>query len=145
MFKVEKDLFDTLEAQTKRARTWREHGPAFTGGLLEALEALEYIEPRWTGYNLDVVFSGTKVELIAVWKILRANGWETDGARPKEKAEQWYGTWYKEGCDTSIWMNFMSKTCVRTQVGTQLKEVPVYDIVCGEPELEKNGDLNELL
>ena len=145
MFKVEKDLSDALEVQAHRALTWRENAPAFTGGLLEALEALEYIDPRWTGYTLDVVFSGTKVELIAVWKILRANGWKTDAERPKEKAEMWYGSWHKEGCEASIWVNFMSKTCVRKQVGTQMKEVPVYDIVCGEPELEKNGDLNELL
>ena len=26
-----------------------------------------------------------------------------------------------------------------------MKEVPVYEIVCGEPELEKNGDLDEIL
>ena len=117
--------------QAKRARTGRENAPAFTGGMLEALEALEYIEPRWTGYSLDVVFSGTKVELIAVWKILRANGWETRAERPKEKAEQWYGGWHKEGCAVSIWVQFMSKTCVRKQVGTQMKEVPCMKLCAG--------------
>ena len=138
MLNVEKILSDRIQYTMAKSVSWMENKIVYAK-VAEMLEAAE-LEPEWTGKALEVVFAGSRAKLLEVWKILRADGWTPPPIRPEPKMTSYFGHWWKG--EKSLWFHFMSTTCLRTQVGTKMEEVPVYDVVCGE---ELNGDLSELI
>src|ERR1700679_3102618 len=137
MLNVEKILSDRIQYTMAKSVSWMENKIVYAK-VAEMLEAAE-LEPEWTGKALEVVFAGSRAKLLEVWKILRADGWTPPPIRPEPKMTSYLGYWWKG--EKSLWFHFMSTTCLRTQGGTKMEKIPVYDVVCGED----NGDLSELI
>jgi hypothetical protein len=85
-----------------------------------------YIDP--TSYNISV--TGTRAELDILFGVLRREGLTPD-TRPKEK-ESSYSTYWRWEDSEVIWVWFSSTSCKRVQVGTEMKETPIYETVCEE-------------
>ena len=79
------------------------------------------------GYNVNV--TGSRADLDVMFGILRREGLTPD-RRPVEKDTSYCTYWRAESF--KLWVWFTSTSCKRVQVGTELKEVPVYDTVCEE-------------
>lgn len=79
-----------------------------------------------SSYNISV--TGTRADLDILFGVLRREGLTPD-TRPKEKEPSYstYWRWEDAGC---IWVWFSSTSCKRVQVGTEMKETPVYEMVC---------------
>jgi len=99
--------------------------------VIDQLEILGYTV-EISGNSLDCSGAGDKQMLIATFKVMRGFGYEPT-RRPSAK-DAFYGSfWYLEGRhDNAVWISFSSTVCKRVQVGTEMKEVPVYDIQCSE-------------
>lgn len=102
--------------------------------LFRALEEMD-IEP---GFFLDndyvvVGFAGDGTKLGQVWGLFRRHGYETH-SRPQKGDTEFYAFWECKG-HTKLFMHFSSTLCKRVQVGTEMKEVPVYQTQCGELDL----------
>jgi len=79
-----------------------------------------------TSYNINI--TGTKDDLHIMFGTLRKCGLEPR-TRPEEKQTD-YSTFWRDDEGFSVWVSFASTSCKRVQVGTEMKEVPVYDTVC---------------
>jgi len=102
--------------------------------LFRALEDMD-IDPT---FSLDVEyvtvsFAGDGEKLGKVWGLFRRHGYQTH-SRPKKGDTMFYAFWDCKG-HTQLFMNFSSTLCKRVQVGTEMKEVPVYQTQCGELDL----------
>jgi hypothetical protein len=53
----------------------------------------------------------------------------TPRSRPQEK-EPVYTTWWNWEDGNNVWISFSSTSCKRVKVGTEMKEVDVYETVC---------------
>lgn len=92
----------------------------------------------WGG--LFIYLTGTVKQLADVWNDLRNLGYKTDYSEIKtEDAHERKVIFTKtvEGIIVATaTIHFSSSVCKRVQVGTELREVPVYEIKCDEPEPE---------
>lgn len=95
------------------------------------------------GFNLDntwinLSFTGDGAKLGEVWGLLRRHGYKTN-CRPVKGETQFYAFWEREGA-VQFFMCFSSSVCRRVQIGTEMKEVPIYETQCGElPEIEEDN------
>jgi hypothetical protein len=102
--------------------------------LFRGLEDMD-IEPSFSLDNEYVVvsFAGDGETLGKVWGLFRRNGYQTH-SRPAKGDTMFYAFWDCAG-HAQLFMNFSSTLCKRVQVGTEMKEVPVYKTQCGELDL----------
>jgi hypothetical protein len=85
--------------------------------------------------DIDLSFTGDGERLTRVWVLLRKNGY-TPSSRPEVGETSHCCFWDQKGY-SRFWMSFSSSVCKRVQIGTEMKEVPVYETQCGElPVLE---------
>ena len=79
--------------------------------------------------TIDVRATGSKETLVAIIRVLRKHGWETD-AKPVDNEPSFMAFYGHEDSEFRVWFNFSSTVCRRVKVGTELKEVPIYEVVC---------------
>ena len=79
------------------------------------------------GSGYDIYITGSRADLDIMFGVLRRAGLEPD-ARPQEKQSTYSTFWRNEVL--RIWVMFSSTSCKQVQVRTELREVPVYEIVC---------------
>jgi len=79
-------------------------------------------------YNISI--TGSRADLDVMFGVLRRAGLTPD-LRPAEKNTSYCTNW-RDAEGFRVWVWFESTSCKRVQVGTELKEVPVYDTVCEE-------------
>ena len=78
---------------------------------------------------VDIKFTGGKERLQEMWKILRAAGLEPDSHVGEEKVNS-FSTYWRFGECSLIWMYWTSSVCRTVKVRTEMKEVPIYEVVC---------------
>ena len=82
--------------------------------------------------GVDIALPGTKADLAEAVRTLRSNGFSPSN-RPTDGATEWMTfLGHKTDSRAQVWFNFSSVQCQRIQVGTELREVPVYEIQCSE-------------
>jgi hypothetical protein len=120
----------------RRQLLWKQNS-AMLVPIVNAMAKLQ-IEPRLTTTSLDFSFTGDAEKLAAAMRILRTGGWEFRAERPKHGDTSWSTYFSHKDCGLQIWFAFYSSVCRRVQVGTEFKEVPIYETVCGDapPEVE---------
>ena len=129
MNNITQTLADDLRRIAERINWWQENKIKFEP-LMPQLESMG--ADVGLGYQtLDISLTGNKADLTALWKLLRGNGYAPD-TRPEAKATHYCSYW--EGKDSKLWVYFTSTLCKRVQVGTEMREVAVYDIQCGDGE-----------
>lgn len=80
--------------------------------------------------GLDINVSGDFSSLKASFAALRSAGYEPN-ERPTERKTSSFNTYFKNpASEIKIWFFYSSTTCTRKQIGTEMKEMPVYETVC---------------
>lgn len=106
--------------------------------LVKEIKDADY-EVKLTHTGLDIVGTGDKVKLVAAFRILRRHGF-CPYRRPEAK-ETYYSAYFNHDTLKSIWFSFSSTVCQRVQVGTEMREVPVYEVQCGQSMAITDEDL----
>lgn len=130
----DRDITTTLRRQLSdmhEALAWWTNRQADFADLVEKLQNAGLTVSLSSG-GLDVSGSGDKALLITAFKLLRGAGF-VPNSRPEATAT-YFGTYFRheELSSRSIYFSFSSSVCRRVQIGTELKEVPVYEVQCGE-------------
>ena len=113
-------------------------------GLLPIVNKLEELgfDVSTSGTGLEVTGSGDKAKLLALFKTMRGCGY-APRTRPTAGETYWSTYWYEgESVENPIWISFCSTVCKRVQVGTEMKEVPVYEVRCGEDATVTDEEIN---
>jgi hypothetical protein len=122
-------LIEDQEELTKRAGWYHRN----KGHIEEAARALVKIEVQSASLqdgSVDFNVTGDKHTLKAVFGALRKLGYEPS-KRPLEKpAASFYCSWYHPEHDCKFFLWFTSSKCTRVKVGTETKEVDIYETVC---------------
>jgi hypothetical protein len=83
--------------------------------------------------HLNLYFSGDKEKLEKIWGIIRSAGLHPS-QRPDDKPQTEFSCYWSTKEDgarqTVLWMKFSSTVCKLKQVGSQTKEVPIYEVTC---------------
>jgi len=101
------------------------HVTALCNSLKKADVNITNVSVDSNAYNLTV--TGSRADLDVMFGILRRTGLTPD-RRPVEKNAEYCCYWRSDVF--KVWVWFASTSCKRVQVGTELKEMPVYDTVC---------------
>jgi hypothetical protein len=128
-------LLEKSQTASKNAKLFKQ---TVTGlpELFRRFEELD-IDPAFCLDNewISLSFAGDGDKLKTVWTVLRRHGFNTP-LRPAKGDTAFNAFWKREG-HADIFMMFSSTLCKRVQIGTEMKEVPVYQTQCGElPEIE---------
>jgi hypothetical protein len=98
--------------------------------LVTALESLGS-EPTFGANYLYASISGDKDKLVQVIRLLRTSGLVADDDKKPAEKQPLFQAWYRNAADdVRVYLSFSSTVCKRVQVGTETKEVPVYETVC---------------
>lgn len=82
---------------------------------------------------LNVSFYGTPQNFRNVWSTIRRAGFVPEFRPAADTKLPTFSTYFKkENFACKIWFCFSSSVCTRKQVGTETKEVPIYEVVCSE-------------
>ena len=128
-------ITDHIEALQEQAMKAYSYQVKHQGTILEMEETLEHLENNLIdthidGQSVDLVYSGDGDTLSAIFKGLRGLGYEPD-SRPTEEPQASFSTWWKHpDQEMKVWLSFSSKVCHRKLVGTEIKEVDVWEVVC---------------
>lgn len=137
---IDQALADMLKYQSEQLISW-----SLARGVLEpvviALDAKEIPCSYWLN-TLHVQTAGDKKRLAEVVRIFRTNGFATT-KKPEAKQTEYQAYFGLEGKDLSemrILLTFTSTVCRRVQVGTETKEVPIFEIQCGDGDEDVDTD-----
>lgn len=108
---------------------WWESNKASYKDLIDKLESLGY-EANLSSTGLDISGTGGKDKLVGAFRAFRAAGFNAT-SRPDAKTTYFSSFFYHDELN-KIWFSFSSDVCKRVQIGTEFKEVPVYEVQCGE-------------
>jgi hypothetical protein len=145
MMKIENDLINDVIRATNRMNCWMQQRQHFLPVVDEPY--LQNVRFSWTGSELYIGASGGKEELETIFHCLALHGFRlpAEAKRPAENQPEWTGNFYKtvkdpiEGLPTTqyrIYVSFTSLYCQRQQVGTEMREVPIFKIICGDTPIE---------
>ena len=138
MINIEKQLADNMASLSAQLSKWVEVRGEFTPLLSDLGDAFWHAS-TW-GNALIVHAAVNKDELTEIIKKVRSHGWDwTTTDRPPEKFTG-YTAEFERG-DFRLRVVISSKVCKKVQVGTEMKEVPIYDIVCDQPFPETDDDI----
>ena len=96
------------------------------------------VEPSFDGDDyITVTMTGDKEKLAKAFRILRGAGFTFTAERPKKGDSSWYAFFHHADCDTTLFLNFTSSVCRRVKVGTEMKEVDIYETQCGDISVDE--------
>ena len=120
--------------RAKELADWFDFWSKHSGTLAPVVAKLEEmgLEPYLSGTWICLSFTGDKHKLADVVRVLRTAGFKTDSSRPQKDATSWTAVYRDENWDVTFYLTFSSSFCKRVQVGTETKEVPIFEVRCGE-------------
>ena len=129
MSAIDRAFADQFKYLSEQLIAWRDVAPKLQP-LADRLEKME-IEPRFDGSSLHLYVTGDKKQLTRVWRMLRVYGYNTSPEnRPKDKQPSVCVWFDHQDNGTRVYFNFTSTVCKRVQIGTEMREVPVYEVRC---------------
>lgn len=133
LYPVAQNLRESILTYTGTLQSWLKVQSLYVDIYQNLIEraSLRNASIYWDRQDLCFMFSGTGAHLAQVFRVLRTSGFNLEGDRPEAKKSSWYGRFIKE-TGARIWIHFTSAVCQMKQVRTELKEVPIYDVVCDE-------------
>lgn len=143
--KIDLDLLHEQTRLSERTKLWLEHRHHYIPVIEDPMMAC--VDFTWTGNQLYAGASGDSKQLSVLFSCLASNGFRLpkNASRPELHKPDWGGGFVKTVSDPTeglpditlrILVSFTSTVCRFEQVGTEMKEVPVYKIRCGEALLE---------
>lgn len=123
---ITESILHDLKSATETLVWWSQNEASYAD-LIAKVEKLGY-EVRLTSTGVDISGTGDKQMLVGAFRVLRAECF-TPTRRPGAK-DTYFSAFFHHEALKSVWFSFSSTICHRVQVGTEMKEVPVYDVVC---------------
>jgi hypothetical protein len=127
------DITQSLQYASERFLFWQTNKEKLQPILDELEQVVTVTNASVTSHTLDLSATGGKKEFLSLFQILRSHGY-SPSYEYEEKWEMAGRFWKKDG-QPSIWVFFCSTACKRVQVGTEMKEVPVFEVRCDEDML----------
>ncbi len=125
------ELKKGIDAREKEAVACREYFNTHelqVIALLANLKDTGLLRASMDSHSLDLNISGDKEILKSFWHKMRTSGYETD-YKPEENEVSFCCWWNKED-EVRIWLSFSSTICKRVKIGTETKEIDIYEVVC---------------
>lgn len=117
---------DQAEIDARRALWARQHSQ-----LAPLVAALKAIGSTFKVTDcLDIAITGGKAKLTEVFRVMGKHGFRLITDRPKEAESYWSGFFDRD--QLRVWLTFSSTVCRRVKVGTEMKEIDVYEVRCEE-------------
>lgn len=79
---------------------------------------------------VDLSITGDRHTLNAIFTAFRRLGYEPSDRPTKEHKPTFSCYWNHPVEDAKFWLYFTSSKCTRIKVGTETKEVDIYEVVC---------------
>ncbi len=153
---IERNLAQSVWYAAQAQHAWFETSDEFKQ-LADKFQALnESVSLSMSLESISVYVTGDKALLATCIKFLRAAGYVTSAEPPKPNQPQWTPTYRREDQNSDeFWtktaaereesmsqyptvnLYFSSSVCKVVQVGTEMKEVPIFDVRCGDQTVEE--------
>lgn len=128
---VGKDLIDS-DKRLRDQASWYHANKGNIQALADAFKesSIEVVRANLSFEEVDVSVAGDRHTLNGIFSIFRKLGYEpTD--RPKSAPEaSFHCRWDHADHSTRFWLSFSSTKCTRVKVGTETREVDIYETVC---------------
>lgn len=120
----------TQEADLKEAAEWYSANQREIARVSAALVKIEVINAVVCNHCIDLSITGDKHVLKAIFGAFRKLGYEPN-TRPGNKNEPTFSCyWEHPELATKFWLYFTSSKCTRVKVGTETKEIDIYETRC---------------
>lgn len=147
MNKIEQQIADTMRSAADSMDAWQRTGEDFRA-MLHGIEQQEEDGKPVSMYMgsayVSISISGDKATLTRVVRWLRKFGYKTCDPRPAKDAVSWSPRFERappqdetigdrerfEAENPCVHLYFTSTVCRRVQVGTEMREMPVYEVRC---------------
>lgn len=122
-------LIKDSEALTKKAG-WYHRNKHHIEEAARALHKVEVTTARLSVDEVDISIAGDRCTLKAIFTALRGLGYEPS-SRPGDEPQSTFSCrWDHPDHECRFWLFFTSNKCTRVKVGTEMKEVDIYEMVC---------------
>jgi hypothetical protein len=122
-------LIETQDSLTKKA-SWYHRNKDEIEAVAQSLKKLEITRASLSTDEVDVSIAGDRHTLNAIFSAFRGRGYEPS-SRPSDKPESTFSCrWEHPDHDCRFWLFFTSTKCTRVKVGTETREVDIYETVC---------------
>ncbi len=127
---IKVDLVSQQELMTERASFYQKNKPHIKE-VATALKKIEIQSAKLDNYKcVDLNITGDKHTLMALFKAFRKLRYEPS-ARPSSKPSPSFNCyWSRDGQELRFYVYFSSTKCTRVKVGTETREVTIYETVC---------------
>lgn len=150
MMKIETDLMNKVCKATDEMKYWLTHREHFIPVIEDP--RMRNVYTTWASDKLYIQASGDADQLTVLFRALAWNDFHLrkEYKRPEANQPEWSGSFRKSWADAGgtdwffdIYVAYSSTVCQLIQVGTEIKEVPIYKVVCGE-ELQDDVLQNDI-
>ena len=122
---------DFLSYLSKLEAHYGEHQARYEGIISSILDSgIALIGVTTSASSLDISHAGAKADLVTIARILRREGF-VPNCRPEE-GDTAFATFWNHPSEAKIWLNFHSSQCRKVKVGTEIREVDVFEISCDD-------------
>lgn len=122
-------LIEAQEKLTEKA-SWYHRNKGEIEEVAQAFTKINVVRAILSHKEVDLSIAGDRHTLKAAFGALRTLGYEPS-SRPGDKPEPSFSCrWEHPDHDCRFWLFFSSTACTRVKVGTQTKEVDLYETVC---------------
>lgn len=145
---IENDIRKEQKRAAQLQASWEEHSEKFSS-LLSSFDEIAVPEDFELRFHFDgelnIFAKGDGNLLTIIFRTLRLNSFVCTGQRPGSNDAHW-SSFFEHPDIGRIWFSFSSTICKITQVGTELKEMPIYRTECGHPlSAEPDESFNQSL
>ena len=122
-------LIEDSEALTKRAG-WYHRNKVQIETVAKAFEKIEVQTARLSFEEVDIGIAGDRHTLQAVFGVFRKLGYEPSSRPGDEPSPSFSCRWNHPDLECRFWLYFTSTKCTRVKVGTETREVDLFETVC---------------
>ena len=124
---------ETVQEQQENVQkhaSWYQTNKVEIGRVAVGLKKIEVTRASVSGDCVDLSITGDKHTLNAVFAAFRKLDYEPSARPTKEHKPTFSCYWNHPVEDAKFWLYFTSGKCTRIKVGTETKEVDIYELVC---------------
>ena len=118
------------EAHISNQAAYYHRNKAILEVVAEALKKVNVTSAAVTTTCFDISIAGDKHTLEAVFAAFRKLGYEPTDRPDNEPKSTFSCYWDHPDFEARFWLYFSSTKCTRVKVGTEMKEVAIYETVC---------------
>ncbi len=117
------------ETLTKQA-SWYHANKVEIGRIATGLSKIDINGAELCGECVDLFISGDKHVLNAIFSVFRKLGYEPTSRPGNEPESSFTCHWEHPTENARFWLSFSSTKCTRIKIGTETREIDIYETVC---------------